>query len=203
VDAPRDPERPGPPARAALAGAAERVLNRGGWSNPDVLLVRHAGERVVVKDWAGRSSFVRRWLAPWLCARELHAWRALGGHPAVPRLVGPIDRLAFAVEYRPGETLFKGRLEPLPEGFLAELEAALAELHRRGVVHLDLRNRTNVLRDAQGRPVLIDFGSALVFRPGSLAARWLLPLFAAFDRRALRKWETKQRRRKRLSGSGA
>jgi serine/threonine protein kinase len=71
------------------------------------------------------------------------------------------------------------------------------------VVHLDLRNRTNVLRDAQGRPVLIDFGSALVFRPGSLAARWLLPLFAAFDRRALGKWETKQRRRKRLSGSGA
>lgn len=203
MDAPRDPERPGPPARAALAGATERVLNRGGWGNPDVLLVQHAGERLVVKDWAGRSRFVRRWLAPWLCARELRAWRALAGHPAVPRLVGPIDRLAFAVEYRPGETLFKSRLEPLPEGFLAGLEAALAELHRRGVVHLDLRNRTNVLRDAKGAPVLIDFGSALVFRPGSLAARWLLPLFAAFDRRALGKWQTKQRRRKRLSGSGA
>jgi serine/threonine protein kinase len=179
----------------------ERVLNRGGWSNPDVLLVRHAGRPLVVKDWAPRGGFVRRWLAPWLCARELRAWRALAGHPAVPRLVGPIDPLAFAVEYRPGETLFKGPLEPLPEGFLAELEAALAELHRRGVVHLDLRNRTNVLRDANGAPVLIDFGSALVFRPGSLAARWLLPLFAAFDRRALGKWRTKQRRRKRLSGA--
>jgi hypothetical protein len=193
--------RPEAPARAALAAAGERVLNRGGARNPDVLLVRHAGGLVVVKDFAPRGRFVRRWLGPWLCARELRAWRALDGHPAVPRLVGPIDRLAFAVEYRPGETLFKGRLQPLPEGFLGRLEAAVAEMHRRGVVHLDLRNRTNVLREASGEPVLIDFGSALVFRPGSLPARWLLPLVAAFDRRALRKWWTKQRRRKRLLGA--
>jgi len=197
--------RPEPPAetpgRAALTSATERVLNRGGWSNPDVLLVRYKGRPLVVKDFAPRRHFVRRWLGPWLCARELRAWRALDGHPAVPRLVGPIDRLAFAVEYRPGETLFSGRLKPLPEGFLAQLDAAVAEMHRRGVVHLDLRNRTNVLRDAGGRPVLIDFGSALVFRPGSLLARRLLPWLAALDRRALRKWRTKQRRRKRLLGA--
>jgi serine/threonine protein kinase len=199
--APRPGTHAETPARSALADATERVLNRGGWSNPDVLLVRHAGRPLVVKDFAARGRFVRRWLAPWLCARELRAWRALDGHPAVPRLFGPIDRLAFAVEYRPGQTLFSGRLQPVPEGFLAQLEAAVAEMHRRGVVHLDLRNRTNVLRDEGGRPVLIDFGSALVFRPGSFLARWLLPLLAAFDRRALRKWRTKQRRRKRLLGA--
>jgi predicted Ser/Thr protein kinase len=191
----------GPPARSALAAATERVLNRGGRSNPDVLLVRHAGGLVVVKDFAPRGRFVRRWLGPWLCARELRAWRALEGHPAVPRLIGAVDRLAFAVEYRPGETLFSGRLQPVPEGFLAQLEEAVAEMHRRGVVHLDLRNRTNVLRDENGRPVLIDFGSALVFRPRGFLARWLLPPLAAFDRRALRKWRTKQRRRKRLLGA--
>jgi len=189
------------PPRAGLAAATERVLNRGGWGNPDVLLVRQRGGPLVVKDWARRGSWVRRWLGPWLCARELRAWRALAGHPAVPRLVGPIDRLAFAVEYRPGDTLFTGRLQPAPEGFLGELEAAVAEMHRRGVVHLDLRNRTNVLRDAGGRPVLIDFGSALVFRPGGFAARRLLPWLAALDRRALAKWRTKQRRRKRLLGA--
>ena len=186
------------PARAALAAATERVLNRGGWANPDVLLVRHGGRPLVVKDFAGRGRRFLRVLGPWLCARELRAWRALDGHPAVPRLVGPIDRLAFAVEYRPGETLFSGRLLPLPEGFLAALAAAVAEMHRRGVVHLDLRNRTNVLRDAHGRPVLIDFGSALVLRPASFLGRQLLPWLAALDRRALAKWETKQRRRKRL-----
>ena len=191
----------GSPDRAALAGSSERLLNRGGWSNPDVLLVRYKGRPLVVKDFAPRGRCVRRWLGPWLSGRELRAWRALDGHPSVPRLVGPIDRLAFAVEYRSGETLFSAKLQPLPEDFLTRLEAAVAEMHRRGVVHLDLRNRTNVLRDEAGRPVLIDFGSALVFRRGGLLARWLLLPLAALDRRALRKWRAKQRRRKRLLGA--
>jgi serine/threonine protein kinase len=190
------------PPRASLADATERVLNQGSRRNPDVLLVRHEGAQVVVKDFSKRGFFVRRFLAPWLSRRELRAWQALDGHPAVPRVVGAIDPLAFAVEYRPGRTLFGAKRQPVPEGFLAALEAALAEMHRRGVAHLDLKNRTNVLSDESGRPVLIDFGSALVFRPGSLAARLLLPLFASFDRRALAKWEAKQQKRHRRVREG-
>jgi hypothetical protein len=37
--------------------------------------------------------------------------------------------------------------------------------------------------------VLIDFASAVCFRPGGLGARLFLPLFAAVDRGALRKWQ--------------
>ena len=190
------------PSRATLAHATERVLNHGSRRNPDVLLVRHEGGLVVVKDFAPRGPLVRSCLGPWLTRREQRAWRALDGHPSVPRWVGAIDRLAFAVEYRPGRTLFGARRQPVPEGFLAALADALAEMHRRGVVHLDLKNRTNVLSDEHGRPVLIDFGSAFVFAPGGRAARWLLPLFAFFDRRALDKWNAKQSKRKRRVREG-
>ena len=172
-------------------------MNRGGWSNPDVLLVRHEGAVLVVKDFAPRSAFVRGVLARWLSAREGRAWQALRGHPAVPGYLGRVDPLAFAVAYRPGATLFSARGEPLPEPFLGELEEAVAEMHRLGVVHGDLSNRTNVLRDEAGHAVLIDFGSALVFRPGGVAARLFLPLFAGLDRRALRKWRAKQIKRLR------
>jgi predicted Ser/Thr protein kinase len=64
-------------------------------------------------------------------------------------------------------------------------------MHRRGVVHFDLSHRSNVLVGEDGRPVLIDFASALCLRPGGLAARVLLPLVTGLDRRALAKWRAR------------
>jgi hypothetical protein len=175
-------------SRDILATADVEVLSRGGPRNPDVLCVRHADGVFVVKDFAPRG-WLARWLAPWLIRRELRAYGQLEGHPAVPRLRGRIDDLAFALEYRPGEILGPRLAAWVPESFIPELREAVREMHQRGVVHLDLRHRSNALADADGHPVLIDFASALCFRPGGLAARLLLPLVAWIDRRAVDKWE--------------
>ena len=177
--------------RSSLAGHTREVLSRGGPRNPDVLLVECAGRRLVVKDFAARGPLVRATLGRWITAREVRAWRALAGHPAVPAFVARIDALAFAVEHRPGERLSGRLLGTLPAEFGNRLAAALAEMHRRGVVHLDLRHRSNVLVGEAGEPILIDFGSAFCFRPGSLAARLLLPLLARLDRLALAKWRAR------------
>jgi serine/threonine protein kinase len=61
-------------------------------------------------------------------------------------------------------------------------------MHARGVVHLDQRHQGNVLVGDDGAPVLIDFGSALVLPPGSLAARVARVLLGWIDRGAVRKW---------------
>ncbi len=179
------------PGREDLAAHTVEVLNRGNRRNPDVLLVESAGRRLVVKDFAPRGPWVRATLGRWITTRELRAWRALAGHPHVPAFLGRIDALAFAVEYRPGERLSGRLLGTLPAGFGERLAAALEEMHRRGVVHLDLRHRSNVLVGEDGEPILIDFGSAFCFRPGGLAARWLLPLLARLDRNALAKWRSR------------
>jgi len=173
-----------------------QVLNRGSRRNPDVYLVRGDPHPWVVKDFAPRGPWVRAWLGPWLLRREERAYRALAGHPAVPRLLGRLDRLALVLEYRPGQRMSRKLAGRVPPGFVAELEAAVDGMHERGVAHLDLRHRSNVMVDEAGRPVLIDFGSAVCLRPGGLAARWLLPLLARWDRRALAKW------RVRLEGAG-
>jgi hypothetical protein len=180
-------ERTGPPlpSRAELRAGVRELLHRGNRRNPDVSLVEHAGARFVVKDFAPRGALVRAWLGPWLLAREVRAYRALAGHPAVPRLLGRIDRLAFAVEYRPGRRLSRRLAGRVPPGFVDALDGAVREMHARGVVHLDLRHRSNVLFGEHGAPVLIDFASALCFPP---ALRWLLPLFAWVDRRGVAKW---------------
>jgi hypothetical protein len=177
--------------RGNLVERTLRVLHRGRSRNPDVLLVRGDAGPVVVKDFAPRGRFVRAWLGPWLQRREQRAYRALAGHPAVPRVLGALDPLAFAIEYRPGERMSRRLRGRVPPEFVAALGAAIGEMHRRGVVHLDLRHRSNVLVGEDGGPVLIDFASAVCLRPGGVAARVLLPRLAALDRRALAKWRAR------------
>lgn len=170
-----------------LARSDVELLSRGGAGNPDVLLVRTGESVQVVKDFAPRGRWMRL-VGSWLIRRELRAYRQLAAHPSVPRVLGEVDPLAFAVEYRPGDILGPAVAPRLPASFVDELRAAVARMHKLGVVHLDLRHRSNALADADGRPVLIDFASAICFRPGSLAARWLLPLLAVIDERAVDKW---------------
>lgn len=175
-------------SRASLSNSAVEVLSRGGPGNPDVLHVRHEGRDYVVKDFSARGPWMRR-IAPWLVRREMRSYEQLQGHPAVPRLLSRLDELAFAVEYRPGEILGPQLAARVPPSFIVELREAVREMHARGVVHLDLRHRSNALADPDGHPVLIDFASAVRFRPGGLAARILLPLIAWIDLRAIEKWE--------------
>ncbi len=163
-------------------------MSQGRLAKPDVLLISHAGRDVVVKDFAARSAWLRATLGRLFARREARAWAALSGHAAVPRYLGAIDALAFAVEYRPGRALTQ-RLAPFVSGaFVDQLDRAIAEMHARGVVHLDLRHRSNVLLGDDGSPVLIDFGSALVAPPGSRRARATRRLLGWIDRSALAKW---------------
>jgi RIO-like serine/threonine protein kinase len=156
-----------------------------------VLLVETDGGRVVVKDFAPRKPWVRRWLAPFLLAREERAYQRLEGVEAVPRLIGRVDRNALIIEYRPGVLLSRSLAGRLPAEFLADLERAIDEMHRRGVVHLDLRHRSNILAGEDGRPVVIDFASALRFDAATISGRALVALFGWIDRRALDKWRVR------------
>lgn len=177
--------------REDLAKRTRAVLNRGGWGNPDVLLVETATGSVVVKDFAPRACVVRSWFGPWLLRREARAYRRLDGVETIPRLLGQIDAAALIFEYRPGVLLSRSLAGHLSPSFLAELDSAVAEMHRRGVVHLDLRHRSNILAGEDGRPVVLDFATALLFDAATRWGRLWVRMLGAFDRRALRKWQVR------------
>jgi serine/threonine protein kinase len=73
------------------------------------------------------------------------------------------------------------RGEPLPPSFLPELEKVLREVHERGVVHLDLRHKGNILVTEKGEPFLIDFNSSFVFKEKGFLRRFLFPLLRWVD----------------------
>jgi RIO-like serine/threonine protein kinase len=77
----------------------------------------------------------------------------------------------------PGKDLGKCPKGTLQVETFDRLAATVAAMHARGVVHLDLRQRRNVLVDDGGIPRVIDFSAALVLPPGG----WRLRRLAAVD----------------------
>jgi predicted Ser/Thr protein kinase len=175
--------------RGNLSERTLATLRRGSWSSPDVVLVESERGPAVVKDFRPRAWIVRAIFGRWLIRHEVGIYRALDGHPAVPRLLGRLDSLAFVMEHRSGSRFSRRRPGTFSPRFVDELREAVHGLHARGVVHLDLRHRSNVRATPDGRPVLIDFDAALRFRKGSLAERLLLPLLRRIDDRGLAKWD--------------
>lgn len=118
-----------------------------------------AGTRIV-KD-ARHLGAATRWIARWLLARELRVLERVAGLERVPGLLGSIDRDAIALTFTPGKPLdaesFRERPRELAEQLLAVIEA----MHARGVFHLDLHQRKNLLIDEAGRLCILDFGAAL------------------------------------------
>ncbi|MAJ61353.1 MAG: hypothetical protein CBC48_16240 [bacterium TMED88] len=175
------------PGRPDWADSLSRVLSPGHGFQADVLLFEGDAGIFVVKDFRGQGGWLRRWAGRWLCAREVRAYRRLEGVSAVPRLLERLDDFAFALEYRPGTWLSRALKGKVSKSFVKELERNVAAMHAKGVVHLDLRHRSNVLAGEDGRPVIIDFASALCLRPGS----WFCRGIARFDRRAVEKWRAR------------
>jgi pimeloyl-ACP methyl ester carboxylesterase len=162
--------------RSDLGRPGVRLLNRGGFANPDVLLVPVAGgPPVVVKDYGYRSCLVRWLLAPFLVRHELEMLKRVAGLPGLPGPRGRIDHLAFAMEYIDGVPLRRrSHRGTLPRAFFDGLEGILDGLSLRGVVYMDLRSCKNVLQTrATDAPALVDLASAYRLRlPRALIQVW-------------------------------
>jgi hypothetical protein len=116
-----------------------------------------AGRMAVLKvgrttDFAGVPL---EWLGRWLCQRELRFYTKLADLPNVPKVLGTVGTTGFVHDYVPGRPLEKDK--PCPDGFFAELQQLLGEVHRRGMAYVDTNKPQNILLGDDGRPHLIDF----------------------------------------------
>lgn len=170
--------------RAALASAPRELLSRGSRFKPAVHRIDDATQAWVVKDVREVPAWSRP-LARWLMRREWKVLEALAGVPGVPVLGPQIDRDAFAMELLPGAPLHAQAFEAAPDALAADLRRIVDAMHARGVFHLDLRQRQNLLVDGETLYV-VDFGAA--WRPRG-PVRWLLGgIFGWIDRQAVLKY---------------
>ena len=167
------------PDRAGLE-ALQRERRRS--FKPDLLPWKASA---LVKDVSRRRG-PARWWGRWQLAREAAIYRRLEGVPGIPAWCRRIDADAIAIAWAGSHQLIEATDRfTRAERYHRELCETVAAIHARGVVHLDLRGRHNVVVDGEGRATIVDFAGGLCLRPGGLWMR----IFASVDRAALLKWQ--------------
>ncbi len=140
-----------------------KFLSRGGWGNADVYATTENGIKLIVKDFASRNFIIKNILAPFMIWRTLRIAKRLQGIEGVPKACHRRGRYAYAYEYTEGITLrnaYKKKMQ-IPDVFFQMLENTVREIHSRGIAHTDLRNAGNIIITPEGKPVIIDFCSAI------------------------------------------
>jgi len=162
----------------------ERVLGRGGFGITYAAVDQMLGRRVAIKELlpdtiatrldgrtveAQSSSLQENW--EWAKERFLEEARALATftHPAIvgiQRLIEANGTVYIVMDYIEGESLeqyfqrtgpAKSQLEVM--GWLAPILSGLEKIHAANLLHRDIKP-DNILLRSDGRPILIDFGSA-------------------------------------------
>ncbi len=149
------------------------LLHRGRRFNATVWQVTHAG-LWVVKDFSETPWFYRWTLGRWTVRHEYRVVAHLQDIAGMPQAPFRLGRSAWGYRLIPGEPIRHLDGTQCDAAFFTRLEEMVTAMHQRGVVHLDLRNARNVLRDAEGRPGIIDFQSAAFTRFWPAAIRRLL-----------------------------
>jgi serine/threonine protein kinase len=178
-----------PPPGPFPADLRVTVLKRGPWFKADILRFQHDGGALILKDFSSKSRLMR-WFGRRQLRREQRALHRLRGLEGFPKVLGVVPPCALLLEPMHGGaiTRFRRRREEDKAPMLDRLNRLVEAMHARGVAHLDLRKRDNILVTEAGDPSIIDFNASIALEPASIAARLFFPILRDVDRGALLKW---------------
>ncbi|MDP6963413.1 MAG: hypothetical protein QGF46_04525 [Planctomycetota bacterium] len=144
-----------------------------------------SGEVRIVKDCANLPWFTRG-LARMLMWREFRLMERLNGLDGVPQLTDRIDSNAFGMSFLAGEVLSEDNFRLAPRRIADALIELTSKLHQRGVYHLDLRQRQNIILGEGLSVQVIDFGAS--WAPNRLAATFFRSMLRDVDKSAALKY---------------
>jgi len=147
--------------RSELNTMSMKVIRQGSYSKPELRLYEADGEKIAVKDCSGMHPVIKFFMGRRTQNREIMIYKLLKGIRGVPEYKGSIDKDAFAVEFIDGTPLSRAIDTKLLTLALENLAKVIESIHARKVVHLDLKQKRNVLVRDDGVVAVIDFQSAL------------------------------------------
>lgn len=96
---------------------------------------------------------------------EYNVYQQLQGITGVPKCYGLIADTYLAIEYIEANTIRENR--PADDSvFYDDLLDTIKQLHARKVAHTDLKKKENLLVSKDEKPYIIDFGAAVIYKPG-------------------------------------
>jgi len=140
-----------------------KLIQKGKWANATVFLFEVSGDAFIQKGFCFRSVWIRWLVGTLLTHREISVLKKLEGLPGVPAGVERCGAYCLRYRYMDGITIgsLSQKKEKLPRSYFLAAEELLAQMHRRKVVHLDLRRGENWIVQTNGKLGVIDFQSAI------------------------------------------
>jgi RIO-like serine/threonine protein kinase len=178
------------PPRAELERHQAQVLKDDGPGAPKVVRYDLPDGPVVLKEWAPSKSRIFNWWSRSVMKREIKNHRKLSGTLGIPRFLGQYSEVAYLMQWVDAQPIRRRLPMDFKERGLDGLDRALAALHERRFVHLDLHQKLNALVAEDGSGWLIDLGQGIDCSSGPFR-RLLFPWLARIDRRAIEKFRAK------------
>ena len=127
------------------------------------LLYNDNDQKLVIKIPHGRG-FIK-YLHTRMLRHEAHAYQQLKGLDGIPSCYGLIDGQYLALEFIEGEPIRNKR--PINEAqYFESLFEIIGHMHEKGVAHMDLKKKDNLLVTHHDQPCVLDFGAAIIRKKG-------------------------------------
>jgi predicted Ser/Thr protein kinase len=122
-----------------------------------------------------------KWLRGFMLRNEYRVYKKLLGFRGSPRCYGLLRSRYLVLEYVNGVPIRHAEIADR-QGFFDQLLEYIRELHDRGIAHTDLKRQDNLMVIDRRVPCLIDFGAAVLRKPGFAPVNhYLYDLARKFD----------------------
>lgn len=154
------------------------LLNEGKFANATVFHYLDSNLNLTIKDFSGSPWIIRKTFGKLFINMEYNTLIKLSNNSSVAKDAKKLSPHTLAFNFIEGEALKTLPKNSIDKDFFLELEKNVRAMHRKDIVHLDLRNLGNILKGNDGYPYIIDFQSAISTK---YLGKWLTQLLKTSD----------------------